>query len=72
MLDNTIEDVGFTEVKEIKNLDIAYKDGTTEHIVDFDIYGVNSGVIILGYPNGSFMHINLDLVSSFLYSITKE
>jgi hypothetical protein len=72
VLDNTIEDVGFTEVNEIKNLDIAYKDGSAEHIVDFDIYGVNSGVIIIGYANGSFMHINLDLVSSFLYSITKE
>jgi hypothetical protein len=73
MLDRTIDDVEIiNEVVEKRHLYIEYKDGTDEMMEDFDIYGANSGVLILGYADGSYNHINLDIIKSFKYFITKE
>lgn len=73
MLENTTTDVELTEESpSVKNLEIRYKDRSMEIVRDFDIYGVNSGVIIIGYSNGRFDHINLDQVATFSYYLTKE
>ena len=73
MLDKTIDDVAFAEEnKEKRFIQVIEKSGDFYTLDNFDIYGVNAGVLVIGYSDGSFNHINLDAIQSFKYFITKE